>query len=104
MYAPNVDRILSMLKPSDVVLDIGAWGCPFNRANYVMDAEPYETRGFYRRARVGEASQGPEAEAFTKDTWIRRDICAHEPYPFKDKELDFVICSHVLEDVRDPLW
>jgi hypothetical protein len=104
MFSPNVDRVLALLKPGDRVLDIGAWGCPFNRANYVLDAEPYETRGYYGRANGERAHHGPAEEHFTKDTWIRRDICAREPYPFKDKELDFVICSHVLEDVRDPLW
>jgi hypothetical protein len=81
------------------VLDIGGWARPFNRANYVIDQEPYETRGYY-----GLPAQGGDREFFRRETWIERDICSHEPYPFGDKELDFVICSHTLEDVRDPLW
>jgi hypothetical protein len=40
---------MSRLQPSDVVLDIGGWAHPFNRANYVIDAAPYETRGYYNR-------------------------------------------------------
>ena len=48
MYEPNVDRILSLVRPGDVVLDVGGWACPFNRANIVVDAEPFETRGYYR--------------------------------------------------------
>jgi len=98
VYEPNAARVLSLLEPEDRVLDIGGWGRPFNRANYVMDAMPYETRGYYG------SRQGGEREFFTKDTWIQRDICDRQPYPFKDKELDYVICSHTLEDVRDPLW
>ena len=33
-----------MLKKTDKVLDIGAWERPFNRANYVIDLMPYQTR------------------------------------------------------------
>lgn len=103
MIESSVSRILSLLSSSDKVLDVGGWACPFNRANYVMDAEPYETRGFY--ATFGApASQGGNEEHFTAQTWIQRDICAREPFPFKDKELDFAICSQTLEDLRDPLW
>ena len=99
MHQPNADLILNRLAPTDRVLDIGGWGRPFRRANYVLDQEPYETRGF-----MGMPAQGGEREHFTRDTWIQRDICSRQPYPFADRELDFVICSHVLEDVRDPLW
>src|SRR5262249_51402692 len=102
-HPPHAERILALLKPSDLVLDIGGWACPFNRANYIMDAEPYETRGFYRTF-GGAACQGGRQECFTRDTWIRRDVCDRTPYPFVDKSVDFVICSHTLEDLRDPLW
>lgn len=98
MYEPNAQRIMQMLGPQDVVLDIGGWARPFNRANWVMDAEPWKTRGYYGRP------QGGDREHFTQDTWIQRDICDRTPYPFQDKSIDFVICSHTLEDVRDPLW
>ena len=103
MYDRNVSKILQMLQPTDIVLDIGGWASPFNRANYVMDVQPYETRGYYRTIGL-PASQGGVREHFGHDTWIRRDLCDHEPYPFPDKSVDFVICSHTLEDIRDPLW
>ena len=35
---------------------------------------------------------------------VVRDICDREPWPFGDDEFDFAICSHTLEDVRDPIW
>lgn len=99
MYQPNADRIMRMLRAADVVLDIGGWARPFNRADYVMDQEPYATRGYY-----GLPPQGGGHQRFTAERWVQRDICAREPFPFSAKELDFVICSHTLEDVRDPLW
>lgn len=101
MHEPNVEVILSRLNPTDLVLDIGGWARPFNRANSVLDAEPYETRGFYGSARP---AQGGDHERFSLSSWIQRDICERTPFPFSDKQFDFVICSHVLEDIRDPLW
>lgn len=99
----NMRAILERLGPTDVVLDVGAWACPFNRAQWVIDAQPYETRGFYRTF-GGPASQGGDRERFSRDTWIQRDICERHQWPFDDGQFDFVVCSHTLEDVRDPLW
>src|SRR5882724_8650295 len=101
MHEPNVRRILNLLSRSDVVLDIGGWARPFNRANYVIDAEPFETRGYYGDSMT---AQGGSREFFTQATWIQRDICDRKPFPFADKQIDFAICSHTLEDIRDPLW
>ena len=107
MLAKNSERIMQLLRPTDVVLDIGAWAYPFNRANWVMDSEPYDTRGFYNRVFFKDSPlppQGGTEEKFTRETWLQRDICDRAPFPFRDKEIDFVICSHTLEDIRDPLW
>jgi len=98
----DVNELLQRIRPTDLVLDVGGWACPFNRANWVMDGEPFETRGFY--GTIGMPSfQGPKEEHFAKDRWVQRDICDHRPWPFADKFFDFSICSHVLEDIRDPL-
>jgi hypothetical protein len=101
MLDTNVDRVMAAIEPHHLVLDIGGWARPFNRANWVLDAEPFDTRGYYGANRP---AQGGDREFFTKDTWVVRDICEHTPYPFADKQFDYVTCSHVLEDVRDPLW
>lgn len=99
----SVEKVLSYIKPDDLVLDVGGWACPFNRADWVLDSEPYETRGFYERNGMGKA-QGGDKEYFQKSTWVQRDICDKEPWPFEDNFFDFSICSHTLEDIRDPLY
>jgi len=79
------------------VLDVGGWAAPLARADSVLDIMPWETRGLY-----GDAD--PAAERFDAQTWVQRDICSREPWPFADGAFDFVVCSHTLEDVRDPIW
>jgi SAM-dependent methyltransferase len=96
MLASSRARIEAELPPDALLLDVGGWASPWPRADWVIDLMPYETRGLY-----GAADGRPER--FSTDTWVQRDICAHDPWPFADDQFDFVVCSHTLEDVRDPI-
>jgi predicted SAM-dependent methyltransferase len=97
MLKENEIKILKNLKENDRVLDIGGWDKPFNRANVILDVHSYETRGFH-------GSQGGDEEYFNKRTWIIHDVSSRKKLPFTDNYFDFVICSHILEDIRDPIW
>ena len=35
---------------------------------------------------------------------MQLDLCARKRWPFEDKQFDFALCTHVLEDLRDPIW
>lgn len=97
MLPASLRRIEERLDPADVVLDVGGWAEPLPRADWVIDVMPYETRGLY-------GTSDPELERFDERTWIQRDMCDREPFPFADAQIDFAVCSHTLEDVRDPIW
>jgi Methyltransferase domain len=98
MLPDSRDEILARLGPADRVLDVGGWAKPFPRADAVLDLLPYETRGLY-----GYTDADRAAERFTASDWTLHDICAAEPWPYADGAFDFAICSHTLEDVRDPV-
>ncbi|MDQ3770186.1 MAG: class I SAM-dependent methyltransferase [Actinomycetota bacterium] len=91
-------RMLRELADDALVLDVGGWAAPFNRATHMIDAMPYETRGA-----LGY-SFGGSTERFSRETWVQRDICDREPWPYPDDWFDFVLCVTTLEDVRDPIW
>jgi hypothetical protein len=95
MYQP-IDSILKLIKPEDNVLDVGGWESVFPRANVVIDINPYQTRKIVH----------PNLpEHFNQSSWLTGDLCSPVVWEkFQDKEFDFSVCSHTLEDVRDPLF
>lgn len=92
----NAREVRELIRPGDRVLDIGGAEEVFPRANVVFDIVPYEGR------RPGMITDEPEQ--FTADSWFVADICSPDIWRrFGDKEFDFVLCSHTLEDIRDPI-
>lgn len=93
----SVVDILDNLPENFKVLDVGGASAPFKRANNIIDIVPYE-------GIVWKQSKGRGEAQFNKDSYTQFDICSRKKWPFSDKQFDFSICSHVLEDIRDPLW
>lgn len=83
--------------PTRRVIDVGGGANPSPLADYVVDGLPYEKRGALQKA-------GHVEERFSRETWVQLDLCARTPWPFPDKYFDYAYCTHVLEDVRDPVW
>ncbi|SRR5579871_1071584 len=82
--------------PADaLVLDVGGGGSPYFRADYVLDFTPFSD---------AKPTLAGKPARFTQKTWIQADICERRPWPIADKFFDYVVCSHTLEDIRDPIW
>ncbi|MFX0200139.1 MAG: methyltransferase domain-containing protein, partial [Candidatus Hodarchaeota archaeon] len=78
------------IKPTDKVLDIGSGNVPFQLATHLADITIEDDN--YGRA--GVPFKNIDGKPFFE--------CNIENLPFKDKEFDFVYCSHVLEHVTNP--
>lgn len=71
----------------DLVLDIGAGGWPFKRANHLADKFP------------GETTHRVESMVRDGRPFFEVDL---EHLPFSDHSYDFIFCSHVLEHLENP--
>ena len=102
MDIQNARRLLKSIPNETKVVDVGGGAAPFPRADYVIDALPF--------AKLGAGSDGNIHERlgvsprYSEDRWIQVDLCDRRPWPIADKAFDFAICSHLLEDIRDPIW
>ncbi len=102
MDLENAQRLIRTLPEEAKVIDVGGAAAPFPRADYVIDAAPYEARDSGSDNNINQ-KLGAE-QRFSPDRWIQADLCDHKPWPIADKSFDFATCSHLLEDVRDPIW
>ena len=82
----SLRRLYCPVSPEDIVLEVGAGGNPYFRSNILVDA--YEETS--ERHWVPLTLDRPTVLAFV------------EKLPFKDKQFDYVIASHVLEHSQHP--
>lgn len=92
-----VFEILDSLPKDFTVLDVGGASAPFKRATHMIDIVPWS--GVYV-----DKAKGLGERLFSEKNYIQFDICSREKWPIADKQFDYSVCSHVLEDIRDPLW
>jgi hypothetical protein len=102
MNLNNARRLQDTIPENAKVIDVGGGASPFPRADYVIDASPYEKLGGGSDGNIHK--QLDLAPRYSAQTWIQTDLCDHRPWPIADKAFDFAICSHLLEDIRDPIW
>ncbi|KKP95270.1 MAG: Methyltransferase type 11 [Candidatus Moranbacteria bacterium GW2011_GWE1_36_7] len=82
---------IKSIKDDDKVLEIGPGGTPFERADVFLD------RKFDNESEAKFQRGNTEKLKTSKPVFFYDG----KAFPFKDKEFDYVICSHVIEHVED---
>jgi SAM-dependent methyltransferase len=82
---------IKSIKPTDRVLEIGPGGTPHPRSDVFLE-KIYETEEAWQSQRGGMPRLKSDKQMVFYDGG---------KFPFKDREFDYVICSHVIEHVDD---
>ena len=90
----NIPKIVARALSYARVLDVGGSSHPLNAATHMLDIVPYAARG----APLDPATP----PRFSEASWTVADACV-APWPFPDGFFEWSFCSHILEDVRDPI-
>ena len=95
----HAQQITASLKATDLVIDVGGGMAAYPRADWIIDALPFEEQG-----KLLAEQDADRPVNFSRESWVQFDLCNRQHWPFDDNQFDFAVCSHVLEDVRDPIW
>lgn len=93
------------------VLDVGGGSSPYIGSSHILDIGDFSAKRLTENAWGGAPDVAGRNVSMTnglagkwdESQYTRFDLCSGKKWPFMDKQFDLGLCSHTLEDIRDPL-
>ena len=93
-----------------IILDVGGGSSPYVGASHVLDMNEFSLKCLTNNAwgvpsNLTDNSRIMDGviREWSERQYTQFDVCSGKAWPFKDKQFDLGLCSHTLEDLRDPL-
>jgi len=83
------------------ILDVGG-AAPYFKASHIVDIQPYSAERLLANT-WGMTRDNEPIPGWSQNQYTQLDICGRAKWPFIDKHFDLGLCSHCLEDLRDPI-
>src|SRR5689334_19630817 len=87
MDLANARQLVSELPTDALVIDVGGGAGAFPRADWVIDALPFDQAGAGSSGNIHKQMEMPPR--YARERWIQADLCARTPWPIADKQFDF---------------
>lgn len=81
------------------LLDVGGGAAPYAKATHIVDIQSFSTE----RLKLNAWPSTEQPNSWNLTDYTQMDIVTEQRWPFEINQFDLGLCSHCLEDLRDPL-
>lgn len=80
------------------LLDVGGGISAYFKATHIIDSLPFDKERIIKNVWGGKSLKFLEEKNYSEI-----DLCSKKSWPFENKYFDLGLCSHTVEDLRDPI-
>jgi len=88
---------------SGSLLDVGGGAAPYYRASHILDLQPFAADRLAQNVWGMSPGTNRSSPRWSPEQYTSLDLCEEQTWPFLDGQFDWGLCSHCLEDLRNPL-
>jgi hypothetical protein len=96
------DALCILHEAKGPILDVGGGGAPYYGSAHIVDIQPFSGERLGSNAWGYPDDGNRQAIQWSEKQYTQLDVCDCRRWPFDDRQYEIGLCSHCIEDVRDP--